>query len=224
MKLVGGAEQGTIAFARRRLSDGASVCASLRPPLGRPQLMRRALGITFTAPMKYCHSAVLAALVTLAGCTQGTWTTFVSSSGYAVSYPGAWHRIGTSPDRLDIVSSTQHAEGVVIAPGEAEIVVLERTPAAGAAVSDVIARDVLGDSVLSRRELPHRGRPCDVLTEVVSRSQVGPDTYERDTEFYCALAGHIFTTTLRSWPDDRRQDYYRRLAEQVAASLHLLGT
>jgi hypothetical protein len=153
---------------------------------------------------------------------QGGWKTFTSSTAFSVAYPATWRPIGGSTDRLDILSSTDFAKGVVIARGEAEIIVIELRDSTGASLPQLIDRDLQGDSVLSRRDLPGAAGDtsgCRALTEIVSTWEVGPRAHEIDTVFYCLLHGRIFTTTLRNWPEDTQQVEYQRVALQVTRSL-----
>jgi hypothetical protein len=176
--------------------------------------MRRTLGA----------GAVVAMTLSAAARGQGGWKAFTSSSGFSVAYPGTWRRIGGSTDRLDILSSSAFAEGVVIAQGEAEIIVVEIRDSTGASLSALIDRGYSrDDSILSRRDVPGTGisRRCAVLTEVVSTEEVGPGARERDTVLYCRLNGRTFATTLRHWPGDERHAEYERTALRVARSLRL---
>jgi len=139
-------------------------------------------------------------------------------------YPAAWRRSGISIDRLDILSSTAFAEGVRIARGEAEIMVIELPDSEAASLREVIERRSGEDSVLARRDLPGtvaNSRGCRTLTEIVSRSEVAPGTYEIDTVFYCEVQGRKFATTLRHWPEDKRQAEYHRISLRVARSLRV---
>jgi len=155
---------------------------------------------------------------------QGGWNKFQSSTAFSAMYPATWRPIGLSTDRLDILSSADHAKGVVIARGEAEIIVIELRDSMGATLPQLIDLNIAGDSVLSRRNLLGEAGDasgCGALTEVVSTWMVGPATHEMHTGFYCELQGRTFATTLRNWPDDRRQEEYQRIALGVARSIHL---
>jgi hypothetical protein len=154
------------------------------------------------------------------------WKEFTGSARFTVTYPAAWRRIGISTDRLDILSSAEFAEGVIIAQNEAEIIVIELPDSAGASLGELIERETQGDSVVSHREV--RGtiannQGCKTLTELVATSEVAPGVHEIDTVFYCEVHGRKFATRLRNWPHDRRQAEYRRIALRVARSLRVPG-
>lgn len=165
-------------------------------------------------------------LLTLSTGVQGQreWKRFTSPTGFSVTYPSSWRRTGVSTDRLDILSSADFAPGVVIARGEAEIVVTELQDSKGTSLSQLIDRYTRGESVLSRREVPGESadsRGCRTLTEIVFTFAVGPGVYEIDTIFYCELQGRKFSTASRNWTGDRRQAEYQRVALRVARSLRV---
>jgi hypothetical protein len=156
---------------------------------------------------------------------QDGWKQFTSAAGFSVMYPAKWRRIGISEDRLDIVSSEGHQEGVVIQQGEAEIIVRERPEAMTSTLAELTALDSRSDSVLSRRELPGQGahgESCRVLTEVVTKFEIGPGTYNIGTSLYCELRGRKFTTDVRNWEGDKRQPEYQRIALRMAQSLRIV--
>ncbi len=154
---------------------------------------------------------------------QVVWAPFRSTAGFLVQYPSNWRFFTTSTDRLDILSTADFAKGVVIAENEAEIIVVERSDSNAANLPDIIARDTRSDSVLSRRIV--RGHSaanrCSNLTEVVSKTEMGPGTYEIDTALYCMIRGRIFSTVLRNWFGDARQPEYHQIAVHVAQSIRL---
>jgi hypothetical protein len=151
---------------------------------------------------------------------QREWKEFVSARGFTVAYPASWRRVDTLPDGLDIMSSSDFAEGVRIARGEAEIGVSERRDATGHSLAQIIAQDQHGDSLLSRRPI-YGVTGCDSMTETVYKSQEGPGAYEIDRVFYCQVRGRLFTTILRHWADDKRQAQYQAIALRMAKSFRL---
>ena len=156
---------------------------------------------------------------------QTGWAHFVSPAGFTVSYPASWRQLaGASGTGITIMSSRAFAEGVGIAHGEAMISVIERNDSTHIGLDALVQRDRGDDSVLVQRRLAApRGSTgsCRQLTEVVLRSEMGPDTYEIDTDLYCEVHGRIFRISLRNWEDDKHQAGYQSTARRVAWSLRI---
>src|SRR5271167_516017 len=66
------------------------------------------------------------------------WEQFRSSVGFSAMYPGTWFVIGSSPDRLQLLSSQYGAEGIVIKRGQAEIVMAEAPGSSTKTLAQVI--------------------------------------------------------------------------------------
>jgi hypothetical protein len=158
------------------------------------------------------------------------WKQFSSNSGFSVSYPGSWFRIGiSSEDRLSILSSNGGAEAIVIKRGQAEIIVMELKEPANATLSQLINNDLHDEaSILSRRTIRNQTSSCSNLTEVISKQEAVPSDdvpiqvpYIINTSFYCEINGRKFRTLLKNWQTDKQQEQYQHIALLIANSLHL---
>lgn len=182
---------------------------------------------------RYLFSTVLLLACTSAAQDKArSWKEFKSNTGFSVAYPAAWHRIGVSEDRLEILSSPGGAEAVVIKRGQGEIIVVELHGAPDTTLSELIDQDTRSDvSILARGEI-HNERAqkgaCSDLKRVVSEEEPVPSKdvpirvpYVINTAFYCEINGRRFRTLLRNWQGEKRQEEYQRIAQHVAQSLQL---
>jgi hypothetical protein len=161
-----------------------------------------------------------------------SWQQFSSSTGFSVAYPSNWFRTGVSPDRLAILSSKGGAEGVIIKDRQAEITVIEAPKSEKTTLEQVIADDMKGSSILSRRFLTIEHpveRGCSNLIEITSKEQVIPAEYAAvkvpyivNTGFYCEVKGHKYITLLRNTLGDVRQEKYRSTALHIVESLRVV--
>ena len=129
------------------------------------------------------------------------WTRFESTAGFSVDRPTDWDALGTSPDRLEIVSGRCHREGPLLCDGEAEIVVRSE-PGAGK---------------------PTRSKACWNLAEVVSESDERPGRRARNSVLSCAIGARRFVISERHWKGDKRAASYGRVAMRMAKSLRYPG-
>jgi hypothetical protein len=170
---------------------------------------------------------------TVDGAVEKGTKLFNSSTGFSVTYPAAWYRIGlASQDRLNILSSESGAEGIVIKHCQAEIIVMESLGPAGATLTQLIEENNRGEvSILSRREI-HRQTAevggCRDLKEIISEQEAVPSedvpvrvAHIINTDYYCEVDGRKLSTLLKNWQGDNRQKNYQSVALEVAESLHL---
>jgi hypothetical protein len=172
-------------------------------------------------------------VITLAAASFGStdaWQRFSSSTLFSVMYPGTWFRIGTSTDRLQLLSSKGGSEGIVIKRGQAEITALEAEGPQSKTLEQVINYYTKGSSVLSQRSissLPDT-RGCSDIKEVVSNEEPIPSAdssigmaHIMNTDLFCELSGHKIVILLRNWEGDDRQEEYQRVALRMATSIRL---
>lgn len=156
---------------------------------------------------------------------------FDSPAKFSVRYPAPWFRIGTLGERLSLLSSEGGAEGIVIKPGQAEIVVTAAQVPPAATLTEVIEHYSEGASILSRIDIRNAGagkQGCSELKEVVSEEHAVPPTdtpipspYIINTDLFCEAGGHNFVTLLRNWKGDKRQGQYQRVALNIMRSLRV---
>lgn len=159
------------------------------------------------------------------------WTSFTSSTGFSVKYPGNWFRKGISRDRLTILSSEGGADATIIKQGQAMISVTEASGYGNLSLSQVISRYTKNTVVLSQREVLSEnisGRGCRNLMEIVSKEGAvppedvpGPVPYIINTEYFCEINKHAYITVLRNFQGDKTQLSYQKTALQVAVSLRI---
>jgi hypothetical protein len=179
-----------------------------------------------------CRTALL--LIVLVGVvafasTDG-WRRFYSANHFSVMYPVSWVRIGVSMDRLQLLSSRDEAEGVIIKRGQAEITLMEAQASSAKTLSHVIDDYTQGTSVLSRKDVLREPNKlgCNDLKEIISKEQPVPsaDTpisvpYIINTDFFCEAGGHKILVLLRNWEGDKRQNEDQQIALRMAKSIHL---
>jgi hypothetical protein len=163
-------------------------------------------------------------------CTD-TWQRFSSSSCFSVSYPATWFRIGASADRLQLLSSKDGAEGIVIKRGQAEITVVEGEGSPTKTLEEVIHYYTKGASILSRESIftKRDDQGCRDLKEVMSKEEAVPPAdspisvpHVVNTNFFCELGSHKVVVLLRNWEGDDRQQEYQLVALQMAKSIRLM--
>jgi hypothetical protein len=158
------------------------------------------------------------------------WRQFVSPGHFSTMYPDDWHRINSSPERLDILSSNAGAKAIVVKNGQANIKVFELTEYDGAPLSDVIDRYTHEGTILSRREITKNSPvdSCRKLTEVIVMEPVIPPEDSPIkvpdivyTDFFCEIGSTKFITVLKNFDGDKRQMYYRKVALRMAESIRV---
>lgn len=176
--------------------------------------------------------ALLFSLSVVAFASSEKWKQFSSSNHFSVTYPATWFRIGISADRLNILTSKGGAKGVIIKRGQAEIIVTELRGPVNATLSQLIDDDTRDEAaILSRKDIRNEAAGkggCSDLTEVDSKQEAVPGEdvpiavpYVINTDFYCEVSGHKFSTLLKNWQDDPLQEKYKDVALRVAKSLRV---
>lgn len=178
--------------------------------------------------LSFVAGSLLAVAFTISASTV-EWKQFRSSEGFSVSYPGTWFTIGSSPDRLQILSAQYGAEGVVIKQNEAEIVALEAPESA--TLAEVIAQYKTGATVLRQRSLPVvRGAEssCTDLRELIVKEPAVPREdspisvpHLINTQFFCQARDHKIVIMLRNWQGDAKQLSYQKVALRMAKSIRV---
>jgi hypothetical protein len=155
---------------------------------------------------------------------------FSSDAGFEAYYPQPWAQVGTdnglgpSRTRLEIVSSLPRVQGVVIGPGQAELIV-DRIddPQAAERVAELERPMGKYGAILADRLLTSRARSggCERLREIVVRALNPPSPPEIDHHFLCGINDARFMTTVRYWEGDPRSHEFRRAGIEVARSISL---
>ena len=173
----------------------------------------------------------LCLLLTLCACTPGAkhFGTFRSSAGYTARYPYDWHQLEQTDDHLDLLSTDEHVEAIVIAPGEANLTVHDaraddnKTPLTlDAALTDGVKDDIL----LSRADIAvaKTARFCSRIVEQRSRDALDPDGSQNTemadiTAFFCVLGPRVVMVRVMNWHDDAKEAAYVATALSVAESI-----
>lgn len=163
------------------------------------------------------------------------WNEFHSPKGFSVLYPVTWFQQNVSSDRLDILSSKGHWEGVVIEKDEAYVFVKEEPRSSTKTLAEVVADYTQGTASLSSEDILGTGRgSCDILREVVWKEppvppqDVPPDMRSRVTSFvytglFCRIGSRDIVVILKNWQGDHHQTNYQRIALRMARSIRISG-
>jgi hypothetical protein len=149
------------------------------------------------------------------------WRHFEGRGSFRALYPGDWSVIQKTPDRLDIVSPGQRAEGVIIAKGQSNIIVNEVHSPGTKPLSELLpARDqTIDDRVL---DLKQRGGDRCHEVEIVGRLvEIIPDHPERETSLMCRIGTRVFQVTLMNWEEDARNNLHVDVATAVVRSMRV---
>ena len=151
--------------------------------------------------------------------------TFRSSAGYTALYPFEWHPLDSADDYLDLLSTNQHVEAIVIAAGEADLTVHDvraddnRTPL----TLDAALAHAIGDGrLLSRADIamPMTPRGCSRVVEQRVRGPLDPeDVLADDTSFFCVLGPRVVEVAVVNWQDDPKEAAYVATALDVVKSI-----
>jgi hypothetical protein len=131
------------------------------------------------------------------------WAHIATTAGFALDQPLGWMSIGTTPDRLDIVSRGCRQPGVTICDGEAQITVRSEP---------IVAKPKALKS-----------RACWSLEEKLSEADEGPRHRSQTTELTCEIGARRFLIVERHWKGDKRAASYGRIAIRMAKSLRYPG-
>jgi hypothetical protein len=131
------------------------------------------------------------------------WTRVTTTAGFSVDQPLGWRSVGTSPDRVALVSEGCRREGVGICDGETEITVR----------SEPI--------VATPKAL--RPKACWSLEEALSETEVSPGRRTQTTQLSCTIGDRRFVIVERHWKGDKRSASYGRVAMRMAKSLRYPG-
>jgi hypothetical protein len=152
-----------------------------------------------------------------------------------VSYPADWYRRSEKPskDRLDLLDSKDGGqEGVVVAPGHANIVVSESPESSGATFEKVIAEySKYSVSIELTKVSVEDGSDCNRMAKLIKKFTDGPEDYVRArhipyqiaTDFFCEVRGRgTVVVNLLYWEHDKRAGTYNEVAARMAKSIRLL--
>jgi len=148
------------------------------------------------------------------------------AAGLAVAAPAGWRRIGEQDGRLLFLSPGPGEQGVVIARGQAMILV---APVAGwrrgGDLRAAIRAEQGDDRVIARRTLrfPAGGGTCREVEEVDTATEVGPGVEQVNAAFYCVIGDRAALVQLTHWPRDAGRARFRAAALKVVRSLRPEG-
>lgn len=149
--------------------------------------------------------ALAAALAASAGAEAAPqrWTRVTTTAGFSVDQPVGWRSVGSSPDRIDLVSEGCRRESVGICDGETEITVRSEP---------IVAK-------------PKALRPkaCWSLEEALSETEASPGRRTQNTQLSCTIGARRFVIVERHWKGDKRAASYGRVAMRMAKSLRYPG-
>jgi hypothetical protein len=153
------------------------------------------------------------------------WLTYESPSLHVeVKYPPSWNMaVGTNNVLyLANFAASESVHGVVIPRSGARVTVMP----ASADIRDKeswIKKDLDHETELNRREIPksQSRQSCETLTEVVWEWEVGPNSFFRETAYYCVASGRLFRIRLTFWKGNPQQNDLQTTAIQIAESLRV---
>lgn len=131
------------------------------------------------------------------------WTRVTTTAGFSVDQPLGWRSVGSSPDRIDLVSEGCRREGVVICDGETEIT-------------------VRSEPIVTKPKAL-RPKACWSLEETVSETPEGPGRRTQNSQLSCIIGDRRFVILERHWKGDKRAASYGRVAIRMAKSLRYPG-
>lgn len=148
----------------------------------------------------------------------------VTVAGFRVTMPSRWRPHGDQDKTLLYLSPGPGEEGVIIARHQAMIAV---APLNGWRPGDDLKQAIqagLGDDrVVARRNLRlKRAGDCAVVEEVDTASEVGPNTDQLNTGFYCVARGRAVMVQLTQWPHDPKRAAFRAAALGVVRSIRVI--
>jgi hypothetical protein len=161
----------------------------MQRPIGSMRL-RPLLGLTIAAALAAGGPALAA---------PQRFTHVATAAGFSLDQPLGWMSIGTTPDRVDIVSRGCRQPNVTICDGEAEITVRAET---------IVAKPKALKS-----------RACWSLEEKLSEADEGPGHRSQSMLLTCEIGPRRFLIVERHWKGDKRAASYGRIAIRMAKSL-----
>lgn len=135
------------------------------------------------------------------------WLVFQSDRGFSVEYPAGWYLLNDRTESLDIISSPDTLNGVIIEHGDEMIWVGERTdvPAEGHLERMITAVKMdPADAVISvERDVFVSGEKdrCSSISSLTQKIEVGPKTYQRAKHILCPIGKRLFIIATWRWED-----------------------
>ncbi len=178
-----------------------------------------------TLPLRNRLSLCL--LLALCACTPDTHHlgTFRSSAGYTALYPFEWHQLEPTDDYLDLLSTDQHVEAIVIAADEANLTVHDVRADDNVTLLTLdaaLAHDIGDSTLLSRADIamPRTPRGCSRVVEQRTRGPLIPgDDLADSTSFFCVLGPRVVEVAILNWQDDPKEAAYVATALNVVKSV-----
>lgn len=156
------------------------------------------------------------------------WTSYAIDESLTIRYPASWWPVSIERGRIDIRSSKQGAEGVGIGRGQAEIIASVQDIEPMQTLDQLIQRNVRNDEVLSDRPVDFSrsrvGQSCTNVREVISRNEIGPNTFVINTGIFCQIDNTLIIVLLRTWGSEERLREYQHIAEDISKSIERSGS
>ena len=164
------------------------------------------------------------------------WGVFESrSQHFSVRYPASWHQMvaadgSVDHDTLSIINfpNSEIVSGVIIKKGGASIAALavpvNAAPSNVRSLEDWIRWYEKHDAVLDDHVIPVvKGAPdaCRNLRRIVTRYEVGPNTFQIHTDYFCSTMHGLYVVLLTNWEGDPHQSALQDVALEVALSLRV---
>ncbi|HVA15144.1 MAG TPA: hypothetical protein VNF99_17990 [Stellaceae bacterium] len=152
------------------------------------------------------------------------WLDFASESGFSIHYPDNWFRISATPKNLDIISSRQRVEAVIIPRGAQMINVLESSTVPNDDYLSYFKSTDPDDSVISYATVDIAAAnddSCRKVYVVKSADEVGPKTFYLENHMFCKIGSRLFVLALTQWQADRFNKSAYDLAINMLKSLRV---
>jgi len=130
------------------------------------------------------------------------WLEYHGEAGFFALYPKGWTVLEKVAGRLDIVSPGKRAEGVIIAPGQSNIVVVEIENPGG---KDFDSMLVNPGEMIKRKEIPIDGsnkNGCGNVYEIDELIEVVPGYNQVKQNYFCRINNRVFDVYILNWEDD----------------------
>jgi hypothetical protein len=153
------------------------------------------------------------------------WSNFVSQSGFRIIYPNQWFKIDATPRNLNIISSKERVEAVMIPKGAQMISVYEKSPNANDDYLSTFKAENPEDKILDHKQIATSddvSGGCSKIYMVKSADEIGPNTFFLEIHMYCKIRGRLFILKLTQWESDNfNQDAYD-IAIEMLKTLRLM--
>ena len=169
--------------------------------------------------------------------SRKSWAEFHSSEDFSVLYPKTWIQIGAlnglgvSKKQLQIVSSRGGTQGIVIRPGQGEIIVEAIRGQRSETLDTVVSHYIQGTSIISREVFHVSSKNpfgCQTIISVVSKESIIPAVDSPThvpsvvyTQLFCQADQRKIVTILKNFEGDKQQAEWQAIALQMMTSVKM---